>query len=294
MTMTDSEPSTLSEKLDNTKKRLGILSKKVANSTKSMVENTNNSIKATISEQKEKRQQKKQEKLAQTKTELSEAGLFDDVPSMVTLPEFENERMEIASEQNETMITIVEEMQRLSQRIDHLERRHKAISTNNSKVHQVTTTQPKQERETNTTTSPVMGEVIHLLGASLVWIVVLFGADKFISERAILIMDSYPAEIPIWGIGAMTWSMYMLSRLGQSSNMLRLPKLLLFQTAAAVGITTSLGLMVYDETMTTVSNIWVWGTVIAIGLLLAASMIASVWQSTKNLVGITDEQEIID
>jgi hypothetical protein len=139
-----------------------------------------------------------------------------------------------------------------------------------------------------------MGQVIHLLGASLAWIVVLFGADKFISERGILIMDSYPAEILIWGIGAMTWSMYMLSRLGQSSNMLRLPKLLLFQTAAAVGITTSLGLMVYDETMTTVSNIWVWGTVIAIGLLLAASMIASVWQSTKNLVGITDEQEIID
>ena len=292
--MTDGETSTLSEKLDKTKKRLGILSKKVANSTKSMVENTNNSIKATISEQKEKRQQKKQEKLAQTKTELSQAGLLDDVPSMITLPEFENERMEIASEQNETMITIVEEMQRLSQRIDHLERRQKAISTNDSRVNQVTSSKLKQEKETNNTTSPVMGQVIHLLGASLAWIVVLFGADKFISERGILIMDSYPAEILIWGIGAMTWSMYMLSRLGQSSNMLRLPKLLLFQTAAAVGITTSLGLMVYDQTMTTLSNIPVWGTVIAIGLLLAASMIASVWQSTKNLVGITDEQEIID
>ena len=292
--MTDSEPSTLSVKLNEKKKRLSILSKKVANSTKSMVENTNNSIKATISEQKEKRQQKKQEKLAQTKTELSQAGLLDDVPSMITLPEFENERMEIASEQNETMITIVEEMQRLSQRIDHLERRQKAISTNDSRVNQVTSSKLKQEKETINTTSPVMGQVIHLLGASLAWIVVLFGADKFISERGILIMDSYPAEILIWGIGAMTWSMYMLSRLGQSSNMLRLPKLLLFQTAAAVGITTSLGLMVYDETMTTVSNIWVWGTVIAIGLLLAASMIASVWQSTKNLVGITDEQEIID
>ena len=291
--MTDNEPSTLSEKLAMTKKRLGILSKKVASSTKSMVENTNNSIKTTISEQKEKRQQKKQEKLAQTKTELSEEGLLDDVPSMITLPEFENERMEIASEQNETMITIVEEMQRLSERIDHLERRQKVITTAN-KSQQITIKEPQQQSETNTKTSPVMGEVIHLLGASLVWIVVLFGADKFISERAILIMDSYPAEIPVWGIGAMTWSMYMLSRLGQSSNMLRLPKLLLFQTAAAVGITTSLGLMVYDETMTTVSSIWVWGTVIAIGLLLAASMIASVWQSTKNLVGITDEEEIID
>ena len=131
--MTDSEPTTLSEKLNETKKRLGVLSKKVANSTKSMVENTNNSIKATITEQKEKRQQKKQEKLAQTRTELSQSGLLDDVPSMITLPEFEHERMEIASEQNETMITIVEEMQSLSQRIDHLERRHKALSTNNSK-----------------------------------------------------------------------------------------------------------------------------------------------------------------
>ena len=126
--MTDNEPSTLSEKLAMTKKRLGILSKKVASSTKSMVENTNNSIKTTISEQKEKRQQKKQEKLAQTKTELSEEGLLDDVPSMITLPEFENERMEIASEQNETMITIVEEMQRLSERIDSVDKKITAIS----------------------------------------------------------------------------------------------------------------------------------------------------------------------
>ena len=39
---------------------------------------------------------------------------------MITLPEFENERIEIAAEQNETMITIVEEMQRLSERVDSL------------------------------------------------------------------------------------------------------------------------------------------------------------------------------
>ena len=71
--------------------------------------------------------------------------------------------------------------------------------------------------------------------------------------------------------------------------------ILTFQTSAAVGITTALGLMVYDETMTTISNVWIWGTIVAIVLLLlASSMIASVWSSTKKLVGISNEVEIID
>ena len=129
-----------------------------------------------------------------------------------------------------------------------------------------------------------MREVIHLLGASLVWIVVLFGIDKYLSDNAILILDSYPAEIPIWGIGALSWSYYLLQRLGKSSKALQLPKLLMIQTSMAVGITTTFGLMVNDETMTTVSNVWIWGTVIAIGLLFASSLIASAWSSTKKLV----------
>ena len=209
---------------------------------------------------------------------------------MITLPEFEQERMEIAAEQNDTMVTIVEEMQVLSARLDSLERRVRIITKPYS-------TNPPVEEETSEDridTSPVMSEVIHLLGASLLWIVALLGVDKLISDREILIMDSYPAEIPVWAIGAATWSMYLLHRLGKSSKALRLPKLLAFQTAAAVGITTALGLMVYDETMTTISNVWVWGTVISIGLLLASSMMASVWRSTKKLVGISEEVDIIE
>ena len=132
-----------------------------------------------------------------------------------------------------------------------------------------------------------MSEVIHLLGASLIWIVVLFGIDRFLSDRELLLMDSYPAEIPAWAIGATTWSLYMLYRLGEASQALKLPKLLLIQTAAAVGITTAIGLMVYDDTMTTISSVWTWGTIIAVALLLASSMIASAWNSTKKLVGMT-------
>ena len=184
------------------------------------------------------------------------------------------------------MISIVEEMQRLSERLDAVERRFRNLGTNNEKktgkVSKVAETTPSKEIEP----SPVMREVIHLLGASLVWIVVLFGIDKYLSDNAVLLLDSYPAEIPIWGVGAMTWSYYLLRRLGNSSKALQLPKLLMFQTAIAVGITTTFGLMVNDETMTTVSNVWIWGTVIAVGLLFASSLIASAFSSTKRLVGL--------
>ena len=288
--MTGQDAGSLSDKLNKTKEKLNLLSKKVAETTKAMVESTNNSIKSSINEHKEKRQQKKDDRIAQAKNDLGADGLMDDIPAMITLPEFEQERMEIAAEQNDTMVTIVEEMQVLSARLDSLERRVRIITKPNS-------INPPDEQETSEDsidTSPVMSEVIHLLGASLLWIVALLGVDKLISDREILIMDTYPAEIPVWAIGAATWSMYLLHRLGKSSKALRLPKLLAFQTAAAVGITTALGLMVYDETMTTISNVWVWGTVIAIGLLLASSMMASVWRSTKKLVGISEEVDIIE
>ena len=276
----------MSEKLNLTKQRLSALSQKVAESTKNMINSTNESIRTNVAKHKEKREQKNQEKLAAAKEAIGKEGLMDDVPAMVTLPEFEDEKLEIVAEQNESMISIVEEMQRLSERLDAVERRFRNLGTNNEKkagkISKVAETTPSKEIEP----SPVMREVIHLLGASLVWIVVLFGIDKYLSDNAVLLLDSYPAEIPIWGVGAMTWSYYLLRRLGNSSKALQLPKLLMFQTAIAVGITTTFGLMVNDETMTTVSNVWIWGTVIAVGLLFASSLIASAFSSTKRLVGL--------
>tara|TARA_B100001115_G_scaffold84931_1_gene62485 strand:- start:339 stop:1202 length:864 start_codon:yes stop_codon:yes gene_type:complete len=276
----------MSEKLNLTKQRLSALSQKVAESTKNMINSTNESIRTNVAKHKEKREQKNQEKLAAAREAIGKDGLMDDVPAMVTLPEFEDEKLEIVAEQNESMISIVEEMQRLSERLDAVERRFRNLGTNNEKkagkISKVAETTPSKEIEP----SPVMREVIHLLGASLVWIVVLFGIDKYLSDNAVLLLDSYPAEIPIWGVGAMTWSYYLLRRLGNSSKALQLPKLLMFQTAIAVGITTTFGLMVNDETMTTVSNVWIWGTVIAVGLLFASSLIASAFSSTKRLVGL--------
>ena len=140
--MTGQDSGNLSDKLNKTKEKLNQLSKKVAETTKAMVESTNNSIKSTINEHKEKRQQKKDERISQARSDISSDGLMNDIPAMITLPEFEQERMEIAVEQNDTMVTIVEEMQILSERVDSIERRLKNIKEiENNKVNKRTTNQ---------------------------------------------------------------------------------------------------------------------------------------------------------
>ena len=279
-----SKPLTIAERLNATGNKLAELSRKVSDSTKMAVGNANESIKNAISENKQKRDAKKQKKLEDARKELSKEGLLDDVPSMVTLPEFEQERMSIVSEQNDNLVLVLEEMQRLSERVDSLEKRNRSIQNSTKR------TDKKSKKSDNiaseATTSPVMSEVIHLLGASLIWIVALFGADKYITDRELLLLESYPAEIPIWGIGATTWSLYLLYRIGKKSPTLMLPGLLRFQASLAVGITTTIGIMTNDDSTSTVSSVWTWGTIIAIGLLLGSSMIATAWNSTKKLVRI--------
>lgn len=279
-----SKPLTIAERLNATGNKLAELSKKVSDSTKMAVGNANESIKNAISENKQKRDAKKQKKLEDARKELSNEGLLDDVPSMVTLPEFEQERMSIVSEQNDNLVLVLEEMQRLSERVDSLEKRNRSIQNSTKR------TDKKSKKNDNVaseaTTSPVMSEVIHLLGASLIWIVALFGADKYITDRELMLLESYPAEIPIWGIGATTWSLYLLYRIGKKSPTLMLPGLLRFQASLAVGITTTIGIMINDDSTSTVSSVWTWGTIIAIGLLLGSSMIATAWNSTKKLVRI--------
>ena len=277
-----SKPLTLAERLNATGNKLAELSKKVSESTKTAVGNANESIKSAISENKQKRDAKRQKKLEDARKELSKEGLLDDVPSMVTLPEFENERMSIVSEQNDNLVLVLEEMQRLSERVDSLEKRNRLL--HKSKENNIAESNEDESLENKVNTSPIMSEVIHLLGASLIWIVALFGADKFIVERELTILDNYPAEIPVWGIGATTWSLYLLFRIGKKSPALMLPGLIRFQASLAVGITTTIGILINEDSTSTVSSVWTWGTLIAIGLLLGSSMIATAWNSTKNLV----------
>ena len=288
--MTDDNSSNLSEKLNKTREKLNMLSKKVAETTKSMVESTNNSIKSTISDHKEKRQKKREEKIEKAKSELSEDGLLDDVPSMITLPEFEQERMEIAAEQNDTMINIVEEMQRLSERIDLLESRVKTSTRENHTDEGNSET--NQERSVNN--ELMINQIIHMLGVSVIWIVGLIVGDWYSTENNIVVNDEYPLGYIVWSVGTSIWVFYVMQKMGSYSPLLKLPIILKVQIAMVVGITTLVAIVAYGGSTDAISNVWIWGSIVFVVLLLSASMITSVWKSTKKLLSVKDEVEIID
>ncbi len=309
----------MSERLNATGSKLAELSKKAALATKSAVikttevsidaaqsatkasknavAKTNEKVKQAVQDSKEKRNEKRELKAQKAKEELLSEPILNDVPAMITLPEFENERMEVVNEQQTNQLLLLEEMQRLSSRLDTLERKHKnSVKHSSSELipveESVLQTESRSDTKQMIGTSEAMGEMLHILGASLLWIVALVGMDQFATDQELMLTEAYPGKLLIWSVGSFTWVMYLLHRLGKSG--LKMPLLIRVQAALAVGITTLMGLMLNDDSMSTVSNVWTWGTILAIALLLGSSMLATAWRSTKKLVGIRETVEIID
>ena len=310
---------TITDRLNATGSKLAELSKKAAIATKSAVikttevsidaaqsatkasknavSKTNEKVKQAVQDSKDKRNEKREMKAQKAKEELLSEPILSDAPSMVTLPEFQNERMEVVNEQQSNQLLLLEEMQRLSSRVDSLERRQKnSVKQSGNQMIPVTEgpieTDSKSDTKQMIGTSEAMGEMLHILGASLLWIVALVGMDQFATEKQLMLTSAYPADLLIWSVGSFSWVMYLLHRLGKSG--LKMPLLIRVQASLAVGITTLMGLMLNGDSMSTVSNVWTWGTILAIALLLGSSMLATAWRSTKKLVGIRETVEIID
>ena len=111
------------EFLQKTKTQIAELSKKAANATKSGIETTTGAIQSKVVETKERSRMKKEAKVEALKSDLKDEGYIDNAPPMMVLPEVDAQQFELLNSQNEAQIQIVEEMVRLSERLDLIERR---------------------------------------------------------------------------------------------------------------------------------------------------------------------------
>ena len=286
--MSDEKSQSLADKINATGSKIAELTSKVSASTKSAFSKTNEAVKTAVSNSKARVEARREEKAKKAKEDFSAEGIIDDIPPMVTLPEFENERMAIVSEQNENQVMMLEHMQRLSERIDILERRHKArLEELFNSSQEVEEDDSEKEIVPIIGTSAAMVEALHVLGVSIVWIAILIGIDKYGDGNDIMLASVYPLAIFSWSIGAFSWALYLLHRLMKSG--IRIPLLIRLQTSLAVGLITLMGVMLNDDSMGTVSSVWTWGTLVTIVLLMGSSMIATAWRSTKKLVSNKSE-----
>ena len=285
---------TTSDSLKQASRRFGSITARIAKKTgaevSKAVERTNQSIQTGIAIANERKEQRREEKIAALHEEIKEDGIIGDVPAMVELPPDASSQWEehaaMIEAQTQSQLELIEQMQLISTRLDDLERRNRALNDN---VPVSVSTSPKPS---NTSKRVKDGQVVSgalvVLGASLLWVVAILGLDQVINEQGMTNVGKVPLSPVLWAIGTSSWTMYILARLARIGPMLDAPQGLRIQTSLAVGITTLMALVFSDDTTAAMSNVWVWGTVGVVALMLTAGLIASAWRSTKRLVGMDD------
>tara|TARA_B100000683_G_scaffold218279_1_gene214509 strand:+ start:122 stop:1045 length:924 start_codon:yes stop_codon:yes gene_type:complete len=296
-------PKTIAERLGSTGNRIAALSKQAANATKEAMTKVADAGKdaaaktsQAVAEAKESRREKKEEKLTQkieeTRAELKQDGHIELAPAMITLPEFEEERMALMAEEHDILVDLVDHMHALSERVDQLEQTYRALAIEEkSKLAEAS---EEASEDSPATTSQGMTSALSLLGASMVWVVLLTGIDRYLASNEVMLFSSYPAEIPVWGVGAGSWVMFVIHQIGKAAPFLRVSTPMLIQTGLAVGITTVMALLLSDNTISTMSSVWTWGTAIAVAVLFSSSLVASAWRNTRKVLTPNEEIELID
>ena len=68
------------------------------------------------------------QKIEETRAELKQDGHIELAPAMITLPEFEEERMALMAEEHDILVDLVDHMHALSERVDQLEQTYRALA----------------------------------------------------------------------------------------------------------------------------------------------------------------------
>ena len=286
--------NSIMEFLQKTKSQIADLSKKAANATKSGIETTTEAIQSKVVETKERSKKKKEAKLESIKSEIKEEGYIDAAPPMMILPEVDAQQFELLNSQNEAQIQIVEEMVRISERLDMLERRITKLGTAVTKDVPMTTivdSEPDVKPERREVRSGnVLIEVLNIMGASLLLLVSLFSADGYLRDNEILFLNTYEPSIVLWTIGVFSWSMFLFFRMARVGTVLTVPILYRVQISLAIAMAAMMGMLLSEESLSTISSAWVWTTVLASAAIIGVSMITSAWRMTKQVVGIDKSQ----
>jgi len=286
------------EFLQKTKTQIAELSKRAATATKSGIESTTGAIQNKVVETKERSKMKKEAKMEAIKSDLKDEGYIDNAPPMMILPEVDAQQFELLNSQNEAQIQIVEEMVRLSERIDLIERRLTKLGTAVTKDMPLSTLEdlePEEQPERREVRSGnVLIEVLNIMGASLLLLVSLFSADGYLRDNEILLLDTYEPSILLWTIGVFSWSMFLFLRMARVGTVLSVPLLYRIQISLAIAMAAMMGMLLSEESLSTISSAWVWTTVLASAAIIGVSMITSAWRMTKQMVGIKETNEVID
>lgn len=150
---------------------------------------------------------------------------------------------------------------------------------------------PLQEQGLRESLGTSLSEIVMLLGFSVIWLSLLIGSTLYI-ESMNLVLGDYSADLFVWSIGTMIWSLVLLQRLEAFRTILAMPLGMRIQTSIGIGLVTAMALLLTKEEFSAIGNVWGWTSTIALSALLLSGFIRGLFNSSKYLIKFNKIKEI--
>jgi hypothetical protein len=242
---------------------------------------------------KTKSKERKEKKIDELKAEIKENGRLIDTPEMMILPNITLEQSSIMQDQVESQILIVEEMKLLSNRLDDLEKQ--LIRLGKSKPEPSKEIQSEEQSEVDDANFSTIGnEILTFLGATLLTLVGLFGVEVYLDGKEVLLFNTVSLLTSIWTVTAIIWAAFLFSRIGHINPGLGFPMFLRVQMSFGVGLAVFALATLNGSDSQTITDGWIWISILSTTALLGASLLATAWKFTQSLVSVKETIEVID
>ncbi|MBK64076.1 MAG: hypothetical protein CMB47_00945 [Euryarchaeota archaeon] len=150
---------------------------------------------------------------------------------------------------------------------------------------------PLQDQGLRESLGTSLSEIVMLLGFSVIWLSLLIGSTLYI-ESMNLVLGDYSADLFIWSIGTMIWSLVLLQRLEAFRTILAMPLGMRIQTSIGIGLVTAMALLLTKEEFAAIGNVWGWTSTIALSALLLSGFIRGLFNSSKYFIKYNKIKEI--
>tara|TARA_X000001036_G_scaffold334433_1_gene313341 strand:- start:49 stop:1011 length:963 start_codon:yes stop_codon:yes gene_type:complete len=284
-------------------KRVADSSKKAAKAASDWSSDMNEKMKA----EKDRRQRDKDKRESEYAENLKQDEKFkeilpvgEEIPLQVTITIDEYEslhaRIEELQDECEQHNQLVEEMQALT---DELVQREAQDKTTKLMVVKEETSMVMTEQEKEGLIGEMkqsMDQILLSLGGSVLWAAMLIGLDVYLDSQGYM-YHGYSLNVVVWPVGTALWSLFLLSRLAKARTILSMGWSMRIKTALGIGLATELAMLLMNEEMQAITNVWGWTATAALTAFLLSGFFRGLATSISRVFGFDKRKkhpEIID